>query len=827
MSRLHDQYPSRYPLLPLKNVVIFPRNVVTLLIARPRSIQAVEEAIGRDRRLVVTAHRDSEVDDPRPADLHGVGTLAAISSVERQASGSIEVRLEGLGRARLSGFETQRGCYTVVAESLREPEPPATEGQILIGLVQELTAKYGEARGALPDDVLRMVNQATDPGHLADLLATQLLQDVAGRQRLLEVADPLNRLEHVYVHMNGQIDTAALERRIKERVREQIDKNQREYYLREQLKAIHDELGGEGGNEIEALRARIAERGVPPAVEEKLQKEISRLERMPAVSNESTVARTYIETLLTLPWTEQSEDRIDLEEAERLLDADHFGMETVKERILDFLAVRKLTLDNGGVPRNQVLCLVGPPGVGKTSLGRSIAEAMGRRFVRVSLGGVRDEAEIRGHRRTYIGAMPGRLIGAMKQAGALNPVILLDEIDKMASDYRGDPASAMLEVLDPEQNGAFADHFLDVPYDLSQVLFITTANYLNQVPRPLRDRMEIIEVSGYAEEEKVEIARNHLLPRQLDAHGLAGAPFEIPTPIWVRIVREYTREAGVRHLDREIAAICRRLARDVVRGKADGQALTEEKLVEYLGPSRFGQDLHLGEDQVGLAIGLGVTEVGGEILPVEVLTMAGKGSLTITGKAGDVMQESARAALSYARSRAEHLRIDPDFQAQYDIHIHLPEGATPKDGPSAGITMATALISALTRRPIRGDTAMTGEITLRGRVLAIGGLKEKALAAHRQGVRRVIAPRENERDFAKLPATLRQEMQFIWASSMDQVIAEAILLDDAQVDSLMEGTQPAPSSAAAPPPNGEFEAPAPPPFPDDVAAVGPVVPPGQ
>jgi ATP-dependent Lon protease len=819
MSRLHDQIPPRYPLLPLKNVVIFPRNVVTLLIARPRSIQAVEEALGRDRRLAVTAHRDSEVDDPRPGDLHGTGTLASVSSVERQQSGSIEVRLEGLSRVRLSAFDFGRGAYTVAAEPVREPAPAPSEANVLIGLVQDLTAKYGEARGVLPDEVLKMVGQAGDPGHLADLLATQLLQDVAGRQALLEVADPVARLERIYVHMSGQIDTATLERRIKDRVREQIDKNQREYYLREQLKAIHDELGGEGGNEIDALRKRIAERGVPPAVEEKLQKEVVRLERMPAVSNESTVSRTYIETLLTLPWTERSVDRIDLDEAERLLDADHYGMETVKERILDFLAVRKLTLDNGMEPRAQVLCLVGPPGVGKTSLGRSIAAAMGRHFVRVSLGGVRDEAEIRGHRRTYIGAMPGRLIGAMKQAGTLNPVILLDEIDKMASDYRGDPASAMLEVLDPDQNAAFGDHFLDVPYDLSRVLFITTANYLNQVPRPLRDRMEIIDISGYAEEEKIEIGRRHLLPRQLAAHGLASAPFELTPPIWVKLVREYTREAGVRQLDREIAAICRRLARDVVRGKTDQSVLTDEKLAEYLGPARYGQDMHVGEDQIGLSIGLGVTEVGGEILPVEVLTMPGKGTLTLTGKAGDVMQESARAALSYARSRAEHLRIDPDFQAQLDIHIHLPEGATPKDGPSAGITMATALISALTRRPVRGDTAMTGEITLRGRVLAIGGLKDKALAAHRQGIRRVIAPRDNERDFAKLPATLRHEVEFIWASSMDQVIAEAILLDEVQVGSLLEGSHPAVSGDPRPATDG-FAPPDEPPYGDNVAAEG-------
>jgi ATP-dependent Lon protease len=427
-----------------------------------------------------------------------------------------------------------------------------------------------------------------------------------------------------------------------------------------------------------------------------------------------------------------------------------------------------------------------------------VAEAMGRKFVRVSLGGVRDESEIRGHRRTYIGAMPGRLVTAMRQAGTVNPVILLDEIDKMSSDYRGDPASAMLEVLDPEQNAGFTDHFLDLPYDLSKVLFITTANYLSQVPRPLRDRMEIIEVSGYTEEEKTEIGRKHLLPRQLAANGLDGVPVEIGSRTWVRLVRDYTREAGVRQLDRELQAICRKVASQVVRGKTERLKLTEARLVDLLGPARYGVDLSLGEDQIGLGTGLGVTEIGGEILPVEVLTMPGKGSLTITGKAGEVMQESARAALSYARSRAEHLRIDPEFQGKLDLHIHLPEGATPKDGPSAGITMATALISALTRRPVRGDTAMTGEITLRGRVLAIGGLKEKALAAHRAGIRRVIAPQENKRDYAKLPATLKKEMEFIWVSSMDQVIAEAIRLDESQIDGLIDSTAPAPAVESEP-----------------------------
>ena len=783
MSRF-ELYAPRYPLLPLKNVVIFPRNVVTLLVGRPRSIQAVEEALTRDRRIVVTAYRDSEVDEPEPDDLHKVGALAVIVSVERQPGGGIQVVLEGASRVRLSQFDTARPFFTVAADELREPEALPAEARALIAHVQDLVARYGEARAQLPAEIGQMVGRSTEPGHLADLLATQLLTDVARRQALLEEPDPMRRLEQVAIHLSGELDVAALERKIKDRVRDQIDKNQREYFLREQLKAIHDELGGEGGNEIETLRGRITARGVPAAVEEKLLKELNRLERMPSVSAEATVVRTYLDTVLALPWTEESVDRIDLDEAERILNADHYGLETVKERILDFLAVRKLTGEADGGGAAQILCLIGPPGVGKTSLGRSIATSMGRQFVRVSLGGVRDEAEIRGHRRTYIGALPGRIVGAMKQAGTMNPVILLDEIDKLAADYRGDPTSAMLEVLDPEQNNTFTDHFLDLPYDLSRVLFITTANYGQQIPRPLRDRMEMIEVSGYTEDEKVEIGRRYLLARQMTNHGLGAGTLEIPGKLWLSLVRNYTREAGVRNLDREVAAVCRKVARDIVRGKANKLRLTEGRLAEYLGPRRYGFDVDLGESQVGLAIGLGVTEIGGEILPVEVATMPGHGALTITGKAGDVMQESARAALSYARSRAELLKIDPNFQEKLDLHIHLPEGATPKDGPSAGITMATALISALTRRPVRNDTAMTGEITLRGRVLGIGGLKEKTLAAHRQGIRRIIAPEDNRRDLVKMPANIMKEMEFVFASSMDQVIAAAILLDDAQVDAL-------------------------------------------
>jgi ATP-dependent Lon protease len=800
-----DGFQDRFPLLPLKNVVVFPRNVVTLLVGRPRSVRAVDHALSTDRRLIVTAHRDPDADDPRPDDLHHVGTLVAIVSSERQSAGNVQVVLEGISRVHMSDFTNHPGFFTVMAEPFEEPDAPATEARALIAHVQNLANRYADARGALPVEVQDMVQRASDPSHLADLLATQLLTDVARRQALLEIADPLRRLEHVAVHLSAEIDVAALERRIKDRVRDQIDRNQREYYLREQLKAIHDELGGENGNEFDTLRAKVSERGMPAEITDRVLREIARLERMPGVSAEATVVRTYLDTVLALPWHEASEDRLDLVEAERILNEDHFGLETVKERILDFLAVRKLTIEASTPGATQILCLVGPPGVGKTSLGRSIASAMGRRFVRVSLGGVRDEAEIRGHRRTYIGAMPGRVISAMKQAQTMNPVILLDEIDKLSADYRGDPASAMLEVLDPEQNRTFSDHFLDLPYDLSRVLFLTTANSLATVPRPLRDRMEIIEIPGYSEEEKIEIGRRHLLPKQIEAHGLPHKAIDIPSRTWVRVVRDYTREAGVRQLERELAALCRRLAREVVRGKGVRMRLTESRLLEILGPSRFGQDLHLGDDQIGLAIGLGVTEIGGELLPVEVATMPGKGHLTITGKAGDVMQESAHAAVSYARSRADQLQIDPDFQAAIDLHIHLPEGATPKDGPSAGITMATALISALVRRPVRGDTAMTGEITLRGRVLAVGGFREKVLAAHRHGIRRVIAPNENSRDLSKLPTPIRRDMEIVFAASMDQVIAAAIRLDDELVGGLLEGIEPA---TAAPAPEGLAAVPA-------------------
>jgi ATP-dependent Lon protease len=780
---------GRLPLLALKNVVIFPRNVVTLLIARNRSIHAVEEALSGDQELVVTTPHDPIIDDPEPEDMYDIGTRVSILSAERQQGGNFQVVLEGIGRVRLTSFDHSRPFFTVLPIDLKEPEFAPHEARIMIEHIQELAQRYAEARDSLSNEVLEMIQQATHPGHLADMLATQVIEDVPRRQRLLETTDPLVRLERLGARLTDQLEVVELERRIRDRVRDNMDKSQREYYLRQQLEVIHDELGGGEVSEVEQLRIAIDERALPDAVHEKLQRELTRLERMPGVSAEATVARTYIDTMLALPWSETTEDRIDLDEADRVLSADHYGLENVKERISEFLAVRKLTAEAGTNTSAQILCLVGPPGVGKTSLGRSVAEAMSRSFVRVSLGGVRDEAEIRGHRRTYIGAMPGRIITAMKTAGAMNPVILLDEIDKLASDYRGDPTAAMLEVLDPEQNATFTDHYLDTTYDLSQVLFITTANSAQAIPGPLRDRMEMIDVPGYTEEEKIQIAKRHLLRRQLQASGLASQSVTISDDMWQQVIRGYTREAGVRGLDRAIGHLLRKVATLVVRGKTDPNGtvtINSERLEDFLGPRKFGFEQDLGGSQIGLAIGLGTTDIGGEIIPVEVATMPGRGGLTITGRAGDVMQESARAALSYARSRSDELRIDRDFQDKLDLHIHLPEGATPKDGPSAGITMATAVISALTRRPVRADTAMTGEISLLGRVLPVGGVRDKALAAHRHGIRRLIIPQDNGRELHDIPANVRDELDILLVSNMDQVIQEALILDDQQIEGIQD-----------------------------------------
>ncbi len=797
-----------YPLLPLKNVVVFPRTLVTLTVGRPRSVRALEDALNRDRRMVVATQRAGQADEPEAEEIYTLGTLVEINQVQRQPDGNLQVNVEGLRRVRLDRFAQSEPYFGVQVSDIAEKLADGPAVEALMRHLVELFGRYAQFNNKVPADAVETVRAVRHPGYLADLLAAHMVPDAHERQAVLEELDQTARLERVGGVLTGELDVLELDQRIRNKVRSQIDRNQREFYLREQLKAIHDELGGEGGNEIAELRAKLDAKALPEDVRTKLLKELNRLERMPSVSPEGTVIRNYVDWILAIPWNERTEDVLDLGVAERVLNEDHYGLDKIKERILEYLAVRQLTQAalKAGTPaaepegaataaappagteadrkrrllKGPILCFVGPPGVGKTSLGQSIADSMGRHFVRIALGGVHDEAEIRGHRRTYVGAMPGRIVQAMKSAGTHNPIILLDEIDKLASDYRGDPASALLEVLDPEQNWNFNDHYLDVSYDLSEVMFITTANSLYAIPRPLRDRMEIIELGGYTEDEKVQIARRYLLPRQLLAHGLQPGAVEVPEKILRAIIRTHTREAGVRELERKLAAICRKAARQVVQGRTTRVRVTPHNLEDFLGPGRPATEMEsLEVAQIGVALGMAWTEHGGELLPVEVATMPGRGNLTITGRLGDVMQESARAALSYARSRAAALEIDPDFQEKTDLHIHLPEGAIPKDGPSAGITMASALISALTRHPLRHDTSMTGEITLRGRVLPIGGLKEKVLAAHRAGMKRIIAPAENRRDALELPRNVRRDLEFIWVDTMDQVLA-AILAPTAR-----------------------------------------------
>lgn len=774
-----------YPLLPLKNVVVFPRTIVNLTIGRSRSVQALNQAMGADRCLIVVAQRDSESDEPDPEHLYSVGTLVEVRQVRRQSDATLQVEVEALRRVQVDRIVQEEPYFTATIQFMPEKPSSGRESETLMEHLVALFDKYAALNSKVPSDAIEHIRAARLSGYMADLLAAHLVSDVHERQKVLEMADQGDRLQYMASSLVNSLDIIETEQRVREKVRASLDKNQREFYLREQLKAIHDELSSEGGNEMAELREKLEAKGLPNDLLARLLKEVGKLERTPSVSPESTVIRNYLDWVLSLPWSDRTIDRIELPLAEQILEEDHYGLAQVKERILDYLAVRQLTMrkfagskarnkegGNGEHARHEgaILCFVGPPGVGKTSLGQSIARAMNRKFVRLSLGGVHDEAEIRGHRRTYVGAMPGRIIQAMKSAGATNPVLLLDEVDKMASDMRGDPAAAMLEVLDPAQNHTFVDHYLDVPYDLSDVLFIATANNLHSIPKPLRDRMEVVEIGGYTEEEKVQIARRHLLPRQVDAHGLETGFLEVPDARLRTIIRTYTREAGVRELDRKLATICRKAARRVVQGRITRVRVNQHNMEEFLGPARYRAEVEARNDQVGVAMGLAWTEHGGELLPVEVAAMPGHGALTITGRLGDIMQESARAALTFARSRAAQLRIDLDVLDKTDLHIHLPEGAIPKDGPSAGITMATALISAITRRPIRSDIALTGEITLTGRVLAIGGLKEKALAAHRAGMKYVVAPLANKSDWAELSRSARSEMEFIWVETMDQVI---------------------------------------------------------
>ncbi|MEO9005809.1 MAG: endopeptidase La [Candidatus Dormibacter sp.] len=761
------------PLLPLKNVVLFPHMIVPLYVGRERSIDALEEAMGQGKQIFVCTQRRADCEDPREEDIFRVGVLGEVVQMLKLPDNTIKVLIEGTSRAVIERFVQTEPHLRVDVARLDEDFQPSPElGALMRGIV-DLFDRYVELDKKVPPEVNLTVRGVDDAGRLADIVTANLNIGVTDKQDVLETFQMNARLEKLGSVLHREIEILDMDRSIRSRVRQQIDRRQKEFYLKEQMRVIQEELGGEDSqlDELDELREKVRALELSEAVQERLLKDVDRLDRMPPGSPEISVLHNYLDLVVSLPWHEFSEDVTDLRAAERVLDEDHHGLQKIKERVLEFLAVRQLTKS----PKGPILCFIGPPGVGKTSLGKSIARALGRKFVRVSLGGVSDEAEIRGHRRTYVGSMPGRIIKGLREAGTHNPVFLLDEIDKMSSDFRGDPSSAMLEVLDPEQNSHFSDHYLEIPFDLSDVLFITTANLFYAIPRPLLDRMEVINLSGYTAEEKLVIAREFLIPRQLADHGLSDKHIEFTRGAIVRVISRYTSEAGVRNLDRSIATICRKVAREVVRGKTRRMTVGPNRLDDLLGPPRYKPDEGHKEHLVGVANGLAWTEVGGVLLTIEVITMPGKGNLNLTGQMGDVMQESARAALSYARSNAEALGIAPDFREKLDLHIHIPKGAIPKDGPSAGISMALAIISALCQRPIRSDVALTGEITLRGRVLPIGGLKEKVLAAHRLGIKTVLLPEDNRPDIVDIPAEVRKRLIFKFVKSMDEVIAEALL----------------------------------------------------
>nr|WP_290666778.1 endopeptidase La [Ardenticatena sp.] len=760
-------------LVPLRDIVVFPRTS-TPLFMEEALLDAVQNLAEEDLDVVAVAQRDEEIDTPTPDDIFQIGTGIEPMHMLRLPEGGVSVMVQGLWRVRIKEFLPERdGLMIARVESIPEPEVENTQNvRALVRLAHSLYEKYVALRD-LPEDLFNLAYNIAEPGWLADFIASSIDLSVHDRQHLLELLDPLDRLQRVNVLLSSELELLELQDRLHHQVQEEMDKTQREYFLREQLRIIQRELGERDPfiGEAEELRQRIMESPMPEMVREKALKELRRLEAMPPVVPEVGIIRTYLDWLLDLPWGEPPPEEIDLKKAAKVLDQNHYALQKAKERILEYLAVRQLA---GSKMPSPILCFVGPPGTGKTSLGRSIAEALGRRFVRVSLGGVRDEAEIRGHRRTYIGAMPGRIIQGMRNAGVVNPVFMLDEIDKLGYDFRGDPASALLEVLDPEQNREYSDHYLEVPYDLSNVFFITTANVLHTIPPALLDRMEIIEFPGYTEDEKVAIAMNFLIPRQKEAHGLERYKVRISEKAVRRIIREYTSEAGVRNLERAIASIFRKLARRYAEGEHPLRLVTDRRLPHWLGPPQYTFGVAEREDEVGVATGVAVTEAGGDLLSIEVSVMPGKGNLTLTGQLGEVMQESAQAALTYARAHAEELGIEIDDFDKIDIHIHVPEGAIPKDGPSAGITMATALVSALTGRKVACDVAMTGEITLRGRVLPIGGLKEKALAAHRAGLKTLLIPKGNEKDLVDIPNNVRRRLNIVLVERMEQVLDRAL-----------------------------------------------------
>ncbi len=767
-----DELNRLYPVIPLRDLVVFPGTIVPLFVGRERSVRATEAALKGDKRLFLVTQRDAEVEEPSRGDLYGVGVVASIVQSVKLPDGTIKMLVEGLYRARLIELDEDGPYYRAKVLPITSPEPSMGEGEALRRLVEEAFEKYAKMSQKVPSEAVDSLKEVWNLGRFADTVAFHLAVKTQDKQRVLSTVDVAERLKLVYALLLSEIEILEVEQRIKEEVKKQIERNQKEYYLNEQLKAIQKELGRGAYDEIEELRQAIEKAGMPPEVRKKAEAELKKFELMPPTSAEATVVRNYLDWLVNLPWSKRSRDRLDLDRAKEILDEDHYGLREVKERILEYLAVRKRTKSNKG----PILCFVGPPGVGKTSLGKSIARAMGRRFVRVSLGGVRDEAEIRGHRRTYVGALPGRIIQMMRRAGTKNPVMMLDEIDKLGSDFRGDPSSALLEVLDPEQNSRFSDHYLGVDFDLSEVFFIATANVLHTIPKPLLDRMEVIRIPGYTEVEKLHIARDYLLPKQIKAHGIREGELVVPDGILMRIIREYTKEAGVRNLEREIAKLCRKVVKGISTGELKAPVEVDDRLLErLLGVPKYKRQGALEKPEVGVVQGLAWTENGGELLFTEVVAVEGKGELILTGQLGDVMKESAKAALTYVRSRREVLGIPRDFHKLFDLHIHVPEGAIPKDGPSAGITIATAIASALSGYPVRNDVAMTGEITLRGKVLPVGGLKEKLLAAKRSGIKRVIIPKENEKDLAEVEEEIKEGLEIIPVEDMDQVLALALV----------------------------------------------------
>ncbi len=766
------------PLLPLRDIVVFPNHVVPLFVGRAKSIQALEDAVAGNRELMLSAQRQAGQDEPTEEDIYPLGTLGTIIQLLRLPDGTVKVLVEGKCRARIEEVRSSDPYFQCTIEELPDEEVGGVEAEALVRTIHSGFESYVKLNKKVPPELLNTITSISEAGKLADTIVSHLNLKLEERQAILEILPTLDRLREVDGRMQAEIEVLEVERKIRGRVKKQMERSQKEYYLNEQMRAIQKELGDrdEFKNEIQEIEEQFEAKDMPDAARERADKELKKLKMMSPMSAEATVVRNYIDWMLALPWNECRDESIDLQVAEGVLDDDHHALEKPKERILEYLAVQSLVEKMKG----PILCFVGPPGVGKTSLGKSVASATGRDFVRMSLGGVRDEAEIRGHRRTYIGALPGKILQSLKKAGSSNPIFLLDEVDKMSMDFRGDPSSALLEVLDPEQNHTFNDHYMDLDYDLSRVMFICTANALHEIPRPLQDRMEIIQIEGYIEPDKLQIAKKHLVPKVIEANGLSEEHIEFSDSSILDVIRFYTKESGVRNLERELASVCRKVARKVVRDGKDVKKtrITPKLVKKYLGVEKYRFGVTEREDKVGVATGLAVTEFGGELLQTEVAVTAGKGKLQLTGRLGEVMQESANAAMSYIRSRAKQLGLARDFYSKIDIHVHVPEGGTPKDGPSAGITMATTLASALTQIPVRANVGMTGEITLRGRVLPIGGLKEKLIAAHRGGVDTVIIPRENEKDTKDLPPLIKKSLRLILVDHMDEVLESALAVED-------------------------------------------------